>query len=290
MNNLIATWLKQYPGQTTEDYLQVLHEIFQEIALLGLWRSKFFEHAAFYGGTALRILYGLDRFSEDLDFSLLKHSKNFDLESYNQAIKAELRAFGFEVEVKTKEKQTSIKSAFIKANTRQQLISIEAPKNFITALPRDYLITIKMEIDTDPPLDFETESRYLFKPIPFSILTFNQSSLFAGKLHAILCRQWKTRVKGRDFYDFLWYLKQNIQPDLKHLSARLIQSGHLTPGKLLDKKHLQELLLARLDTLDIDQAKKDVRPFLQNPEVLEAWSIDLFKAAVLKLCHVRADT
>src|SRR5258708_11206041 len=102
MHYAIEQMLKKYNCCSQLDYLNSLKEIFQEIALLGLWRAKFYEKAAFYGGTALRILYGLDRFSEDLDFTLLKNTKNFDLSPYNQAIADELSSFGFKVSVETK--------------------------------------------------------------------------------------------------------------------------------------------------------------------------------------------
>src|SRR5579872_4522766 len=127
MHAAIKTMLSKYQCHSEQDYVNALKEIFQEISLLGLWRAKFYEKAAFYGGTALRILYGLDRFSEDLDFSLLKPEKNFDLSRYNQAIKDELNSFGFEVTVETKIKNTdsNIESAFIKAETKKQFILID---------------------------------------------------------------------------------------------------------------------------------------------------------------------
>src|SRR5438309_3791037 len=123
MNPAILSMLDRYKCVTAQDYENALKEIIQEIALLGLWRAKFYEHAAFYGGSALRILYGLDRFSEDLDFTLLRPDKTFSLASYNQAIMDELRSFGFKVEVVTKTKKivSNIESAFIKADSKQQL-------------------------------------------------------------------------------------------------------------------------------------------------------------------------
>jgi len=283
VNKLIESWLQQYPQRTTQDTLRALHEIFQEIALLGLWRAKFYEHAAFYGGTALRVLHGLDRFSEDLDFSLLRIKENFDLSSYNEAIRSELESFGFEVEVKAKEKTTAIQSAFIKANTRQQLIAIGTSHQAFSMLPKDQLITIKMEIDTFPPGNFQTESRYLLKPIPFSVLSFDLPSLFAGKLHALLCRQWKTRVKGRDWYDFLWYVGRNVKPNLLHLQTRLIQSGHFPETETLTLEKLKQKLLERIDQIDWKAAKVDVAPFVLNSSAIEAWSASLFRQAVERL-------
>src|SRR3990167_4879269 len=154
MDQVIFAMLEQYTCVSDDDYENALKQIMQQIALLGLWRAKFYEHAAFYGGSALRILYQLNRFSEDLDFSLLHPHREFSLTPYNHAICEELRAFGFEVEVKTKVKQTEVKT--------------------------------------------------LLQPIPFSVKTYVQPDLFAGKVHALLCRPWKVRVKERDWYDFIW--------------------------------------------------------------------------------------
>ena len=283
MNKLIETWIQQYDCRTSQDTLRALHEIFQEIALLGLWRAKFYEHAAFYGGTALRILYGLNRFSEDLDFSLLKTVKNFNLANYNEAIRSELESFGFEVDIKTKEKTSAIQSAFIKANTRQQLIAIGTPHQTLSLFPKDQLITIKMEVDTLPPLDFETESRYLLQPIPFPVLTFDLPSLFAGKLHALLCRQWKSRVKGRDWYDFLWYVGRKVKPNLTHLKARLVQSGHFPEAETLTLEVLKQKLTERIQQINWEIAKTDVAPFILDSTALDAWSASLFQAALTQL-------
>lgn len=204
MHNAIDVMLKKYHCLTETDYINALKEIFQEIALLGLWRSKFFEYAAFYGGTSLRILFGLDRFSEDIDFTLLHKNKNFDLEKYNQAIKTEINSFGFEVEVskKIKTKQSNIQSAFIKANMIRQLLEIEISPEISKYIHARNSMIIKMEVDTDPPGFFSTESKKLLLPIPFSVLTLKREDLFAGKIHALLCRQWQIRIKGRDWYDF----------------------------------------------------------------------------------------
>ena len=208
MNDSVQSMLEKYKPRSEQDYTNALKEIIQEIALLGLWRSKFYEHAAFYGGSALRILYQLNRFSEDLDFSLLKPDPEFTLAPYNQSICDELNAFGFTVEVKTKEKQvnTSIESAFIKANTKTQLMMIHAPQSLIQQTHGMHQLKIKMEVDTDPPAGFQTEVKTLLQPIPFSVKTYTLPDLFAGKIHALLCRPWKIRVKGRDWYDFIWYI------------------------------------------------------------------------------------
>jgi hypothetical protein len=169
MNEAIARMLARYEARRLEDYVRALREILQEIALLGLWRSKFFEHAAFYGGTALRILYGIDRFSDDLDFSLIRPSSRFDLSRYSTALQTEIQSFGFEVRVVQKEKEvrSAIQSAFLKADTLKQLVVIEAGREVIRELPRGQVLKIKIEVDADPPPGFETETRFLLHPIPF---------------------------------------------------------------------------------------------------------------------------
>ena len=217
MNEAIVRMLDRYQCRRVEDYVRALREILQEVALLGLWRSKFFEKAAFYGGTALRILYGMDRFSEDLDFSLLKPISDFDLSRYLGALEREIRSFGFEVSVTKREKtaESPVQSAFLKADTLKHLLVIETAEEVARQIPRGQVMKIKIEVDTDPPPGFDTENKFLLHPIPFSVRAFVLPDLFAGKMHAVLCRQWKSRVKGRDWYDLVWYAAYHPQLHLK---------------------------------------------------------------------------
>lgn len=285
MSFVIGSMLEKYQCKTQADYERAIHEIIQEIALLGLWRAKFFEHGAFYGGTALRILYGLNRFSEDLDFSLLKSNKLFDLTAYNKAIKIELDSFGFSAEVETKIKnqpENNIRSAFIKANTRQQFLNIHVSNQLIKQVHKEKIIKIKMEVDVEPPLNFHTETKLLLEPIPFSVHTFTLPCLFAGKLHALLCRAWKNRVKGRDWYDLVWYLGKRIKPDLLHLQERLIQTEHWPSDKVLDNSLLKNLLLERIQQINFDQVKEDVLPFVVDPASVALWSKAFFSILVEK--------
>lgn len=219
MHDAIRSMMDRYELQTRDDYINALREILQEIALLGLWRSKFFEHAAFYGGTALRVGYGLNRYSEDLDFSLLKPDDSFSLGTYAKSLQREINSFGFQVDFEQRQKsyQTPIESAFLKTNTYKQLIIIEASEDLLRDLHPLKNLKIKLEVDTDPPGGFKTETRYVLQPFPFSVRIFSLPDLFAGKLHAILCRHWKSRVKGRDWYDLVWYAGkypefQNVSP------------------------------------------------------------------------------
>ncbi len=284
-NNAIETMLARYHCQSRNDYENALKEIIQEIALLGLWRAKFFESAAFYGGTALRILYGLDRFSEDLDFSLLTPDTHFDFNPYNDAIKAELAGFNIDVQVnkKAKTKQSAIKSAFIKANTQEQLINIQLPPALTESIHQKHALRIKMEVDTQPPGDFETEAKPLLQPIPFHVNTFQQPDLFAGKIHALLCRGWQNRVKGRDWYDFVWYVARDIPIRLKHLKARLLQTQACAPEEKITLPWLIERLHHKIDQIDITQAKNEVLPFLKDPDSVAVWSPDFFKQVTAQL-------
>lgn len=289
MHETIKSMLAKYPCQTEQDTLNALKEIFQEIALLGLWRAKFFEHAVFYGGTALRILYGLDRFSEDLDFSLLKPHSHFQFSQYNQAIIQELHSFGFDVTIEKKQKsiETNIESAFIKANTHQQLIAIQTDKSIINRFHHMNTIKIKMEIDTQPPQKFTTEAITLFTPLPFSINTMILPDLFAGKIHAILCRPWQQRVKGRDWYDFIWYISRETPVNLTHLKARLIQSKAWAQKDNLTHQALVELLQTKINNTDFKNAKKDILPFIKNKSTIDLWNAAFFLAACKQLKSTR---
>lgn len=273
MNAAIETMLARYSFASNEDKLRALREILQETALLGLWRGKFFEHAAFYGGTALRVLYGLDRFSEDLDFSLLTPDPGFRLEPYCGFIKDELRAFGFtaEVQAKTKAAGGQVKSAFLKADTLEQLLVIGLESESGPALTK-----IKIEIDTDPPPLFKTEARVLLNPVPFNVKVFAPSSMFAGKMHALLCRGWKTRVKGRDWYDFVWFVGRRTPVNLGHLEQRMRQSGDWVKAGPLTEGDFRELLSRHIAAVNLAQVKEDVVRFLVSPEAVDIWSKDFF--------------
>ncbi len=269
----IVKMLEKYDLSTADKTYEALREILQEIVLLGLARAGFFDYALFYGGTALRILYGLDRFSEDLDFSLLAPDENFDLSVYEDTVIEALRSFGFEVTIQLK------KSG---GNTSQHLLNIEAPADIIKTFGQGRLVKIKFEVDTQPPLDFESEKKTLLVPSPFTVHTMTLPSLFAGKMHAILCRNWTSRPKGRDWYDLVWYISHGYELDIKHLNARLQQNcawqenqGMTIPAGL-DENYILELLRVRIDDLDIAAAKRDVEVFISDKRVLDIWSRDFY--------------
>lgn len=278
MNQVLQDRLAEYTFRTLDDYDRALKEIIQEICLLGLWRAKFFEQAAFYGGTALRLLYGLDRFSEDIDFSLLEVNKSFQLSRYFSAVENELLSFGFEVDITGKGKSTSsaIESAFIKANTRIHYLKVGIPPRLVEKVPSNRLLKVKFEIDNDPPPGFKTETKYLLWPISFSVRAFSPSDLFAGKVHALLYRRWQHRVKGRDWYDLVWFVRKCIPLSLRHLSFRMHQSGDLPEDVFLEKEEFRQCLIESIQQLDIEQARTDVTPFLDDRATLDVWSKDFF--------------
>ncbi len=282
MNAAIENMLSEYKLETRDDYLQALREILQSIALLALWRAKFFESAAFYGGTALRVLYNLDRFSEDMDFSLLSPNSSFNLAKYDKAILKELMAYGFDVEFKSKSKlkDSADKSAFLKANTIESLLAIDVGAGIVAQFPKSQLIKIKIEIDTNPPPGFDTEMQPVFQPIPFQIKTYTLPDLFAGKMHAALYRRWKANVKGRDWYDLVWYIGRHPELRLSHLEQRMRQSTDWIGSDPLTPEKFFELYHSRVDDLDIGQARKDVEVFLTDPRATDVWSQDFFRKII----------
>ncbi|KAA8479974.1 nucleotidyltransferase AbiEii toxin of type IV toxin-antitoxin system [Arcticibacter tournemirensis] len=273
---MIKEWLDSYQPSNKEEALQALREIMQEIALAGLCRAGFFEKAAFYGGTALRIFYGLNRFSEDLDFSLLEANPDFSLDKYLRSILAEFDSLGMHVSVKEKQKtnQNNIESAFLKSETiwRELVLEGVIPQS---GLEQKANIKIKLEVDTMPPPGFETEEKLLLKPFSFYVKCFTISDLFAGKMHALLFRKWKDNVKGRDWYDMEWYIKKGIPLNLKHFALRAKDSGD-RKDELITSAEFQDLLHAKIDSVDLNRIKADISRFIPDPKVLEIWTPQYF--------------
>jgi hypothetical protein len=288
MQEAVLRMFDRYAVNSADEGIRALREIIQECALLGLWRTKFFEHAAFYGGTALRILHGMERFSEDLDFTLLKPEPTFTIERYTDALQKELVALGFDVHVDLRQKAISspVESAFLKANTRSHLLQIGIPTGTAIHIPVNQTIRIKLEIDRDPPPDFVTESRYLLLPVPFAVRVCALPDLFAGKVHALLFRRWKNRVKGRDWYDFVWFITYHPELHLGHLEGRMRQTGHWHSREALSQEAFVGLLRQAIDRLDVPQAQQEVRPFLRHPEGVDVWSSEFFRQLVDRVRYV----
>lgn len=280
---MIQEWLNEYKPSTQEEAYSAIREIMQEIALAGLQRSGFFEKAAFYGGTALRIFYGLDRYSEDLDFSLLTRDKEFALEIYFDAIVSEFRALGMAVVIseKKKERKTSIDSAFLKSETVWKELVLESiiPESGIKVLPS---IKIKIEVDTLPPLGFSTEEKLLIRPFSFYVKCFTLPSLFAGKMHALLFRKWQKRVKGRDWYDLEWYIKKGVALDLNHFLVRA-QDTEDWKEKNISREQVLELLRIKIENLDFKYVRDDVVRFIHDESKLAIWNSNYFLDLIEKM-------
>ncbi len=277
---IIQQMINKYDPITLEDKKHAIKEVLQEVVLAGLSKTDFFTHAAFYGGTALRIFYGMDRFSEDLDFSLLVADDTFDINKYFKPISDIVKSLGlnFEVSKKDKANGSNIDSAFIKGNTRETLITIYPDSADSNRIIHNEKIIIKFEVDVNPPMYADTELKFRLLPFPYQVRVYDQKSLFAGKIHAVIARSWKNRVKGRDLYDFIYYLSLDTKVNLKHLEARLKQTKIIEKDVKLTRELLIELLQNRFDHIDYEIAKSDIKPFIKNQNNLDIWSSDFFKS------------
>ena len=266
--NVFDEMLAAYECKTVEDKLNAIREVMQQVALSGLAKGGFFDKAAFYGGTCLRIFHGLKRFSEDMDFSLLESTPDFDFRPYFDCIEEEFAAVGQKVSItlKKKTKVTPIQSAFLKSDTALFNLSLE----------RGRVINIKLEVDTTPPLDFATEDKLLLLPRSFYVRCFSLPCLFAGKMHALLFRSWKNRVKGRDWYDFEWYVRKGIALDFRHFCRRAYQFASV-PENSLTMENFQQRLLDKIRQIRFSSAIDDVRPFIREQDSLQMWSSDYFE-------------
>ncbi|OQP42026.1 hypothetical protein A4H97_34160 [Niastella yeongjuensis] len=286
---MIREWMEEYKPKNKAEAQQALREIMQEIALAGLQRSKFFEVAAFYGGTALRIFHGLDRFSEDLYFSLLEVNSEFSLQPYLDGMAREFIALGIEVSVTKKEKtkQSNVDSAFLKSDTAWQEITLKAiiPQEKIDKI--NPAIKIKLEVDKKPPPGFQTEENLLVKPFSFYTKCYQLPDLFAGKMHALLFRKWGNRVKGRDWYDMEWYIIKRIPLHLEHLAVRAKDSGNWH-SDTMKKEDFFTLLIEKISSVSMKQVKEDVLPFIKDYTKLDIWSPKYF-TDIAKLIYFKGD-
>lgn len=277
--NIVEQMLSKYDIISKEDIRNAMRETFQEIALLGLYSGGFFEKATFYGGTCLRIFYNLPRFSEDLDFSLLQKNENFNIENYFRHIIDEFEALGIQITTKKikKNENSEVDTAFLNIDMNQ----FKNTQNIKS-------IKIKMDVDKNPPLYFQTEAKTLLMPKSFNIQTMTLPNLYASKMHAFLFRGWKERVKGRDWFDFEWYVKNNVPLNLEHLYHRMKHCGNIS-SEYITQNEVKELILARIESLDIQRAIDDIRMFIKNPKELEIWDKDYFKFLASKISYQHND-
>lgn len=277
MNNVLKIMLDKYEVRNSIDETNAIKEIIQEIVLCGLSRAGFFDEAAFYGGTALRIFYGLNRFSEDLDFALLAPNSAFDLSKYFSYVEKEVQAYGLNLTVSEKEKtkNSNIMSAFLKGDTKEHILIFFPNENMknTTSLKN---IKIKFEVDINPPLGAKYDLKYRLLPAPHQVRIYDESSLFAGKIHAILCRNWSYRTKGRDLYDYIFYLSRNAKVNLQLLKEKLIDSNVLKKDDDFDIDILKELLINKFEKINYTDAKEDVITFIEDKESLNLWCKEFF--------------
>lgn len=277
---IIQQMINKYNPKTIEDKKHAIKEVLQEVVLAGLSKTDFFYHAAFYGGTALRIFYGMDRFSEDLDFSLRVTDDAFDMSKYFKPISDVLNSLGLNFEVSKKDKalNSNIDSAFIKGNTKETLITIYPSSSDSNLIIHNEKIIIKFEVDVNPPLYANSEIKFRLLPFPYQVRVYDESSLFAGKIHAVIARSWKNRIKGRDLYDYVYYLSLETKVNLKHLESRLKQTITIDENIKLTRDVLIDILEKRFNQIDYDIAKSDVKPFIKDQSSLDLWSREFFNS------------
>ena len=274
----IKELIDQHHPSTLEETKSALREVLQGLVLAGLSRGGFFSKASFYGGTALRIFYGLNRYSEDLDFTLKKQDDSFSLEPYLGHITELASSYGIALEtsIKKKKNPTPIESAFAKANTYSTFLNLKLSDEFASLLHKDETIKVKFEVDCAPSLGFDSEVRWIDDPEFASVSVLDEPSLFAGKLHAVLCRNYKNNVKGRDYYDFLFYMKKKVSPNLAYLRNKLIETGKIKEGEEFNIDVLKKMLTERFETVDFAKAKEDAKKFLYSNESLDYFTKELF--------------
>jgi predicted nucleotidyltransferase component of viral defense system len=271
MDDIFNQMLSSYEINTDTDKRNATFEVMQQIILAGLQQGGFFDKAAFYGGTCLRIFHGLQRFSEDMDFSLVRKDEKFNIEDYFEPIIKVFESIGRNVVITKKDKRTfgRVESAFLKDNTQLYDVAFQTEKS----------IKIKIEVDTNPPLMFDTEQKLLMKPYSFMTRCFTIPDLYAGKMHALVFRNWKTRVKGRDWYDFEWYVRNDVPLDFLHLQERIREFS----GEEMSREKFMQLLNERLATADMKSVLEDVTRFVRNPNELKIWSNDYFLELAKKI-------
>ena len=285
MNNILQKMLEKYEINNEQDEINAMKEIIQEIVLSGLSRGRFFDEAAFYDGTALRIFYGLDRFSEDLDFALIKPNTNFDLSKYFTFIENEVKSYGLNLVVNKKEKgkDSNITSAFLKGDTMEHVLLFFTDNNHQTNNKVLKDIKIKFVVDINPPAGANYELKYQLLPSPYQIRLYDLPSLFAGKIHAILCRKWNLRTKGRDLYDYVFFLSLNTKVNIDLVKNKLIESKYIKESDSFNIDILRELLKEKFKEINYDNAREDVKPFIKNISSLDLWSKEFFISITDKL-------
>lgn len=277
--------LGKYNPKNNEERENAAKEIIQEIALAGLSRGGFFEKAAFYGGTCLRIFYGLNRFSEDLDFALLEKDPDFRLSDYFPSLEKEFASYGIEIRAEEKKKafDSDVQSAFLKGNTLALMMTFFPKSEDARKIIPNQKMKIKFEVDTDNPKGGRTETKFRLLPAPYQVRVFGESTLFAGKIHAIICRNYKNHVKGRDYYDYLFYIGKGSAFNLEYLENKLKNTEAIAQNEKLTLGKVKEMLKARFEIVDFESAKEDVSNFINDKSGLSLWKKELFLVTLNEL-------
>ena len=278
MLSTIEELINSYNPKNPNEMKLALREVVQSIVLIGLSRANFFAKASFYGGTALRIFYGLNRFSEDLDFTLNEVNESFTLKPYIKSIKEVALSYGFNinVEIKSKKINTPIESAFAKLNTYMTFISAKLDGKLTKHIHKDELIKVKFGVDCNPSISFNIENKWITYPEIASINVLDLESLFAGKIHAILCRNYKNNVKGRDFYDFIFFINKGVKPNMVYLKDKLVASKVIKEDDDFSMDVLKKLLLNRFNQVDFSKIEQDAKNFTIHSEDLSLYCKELF--------------
>ena len=269
----IEEMLSGYSLENEDQYKQAFKEIMQEVVLCGLARSGFFDVASFTGGTALRILHGIKRFSEDLDFSLLSPNNDFFFEKYLPYVKRELNANGFDIELGKVNEKSAVKSAFIKADTYKLILNFLSMDPEVFQVSKTEKVRVKLEIDTNPPAGAQYEEITKMLPSPYIVRCLERPSMFALKCHALMCRKY---IKGRDYYDYLWFINQGTKINYELLNNAFYQ----TEGEILSRDDIKDHLRSTFHNADIDEVKDDVRRFLEKPDEIEGWKTEAFENTI----------
>ena len=270
---IIQERLNSYQCGSQQEEENALREITQEVALAALSRCDFFKKAAFGGGTCLRIFYSLSRFSEDIDFVLKTPDLNFQLEPYLKPLAFEFNTYGYRMEVIDRSKvDNAVKKCFLKDDSLGKVLTLRHLKG-VTNLRK---IKIKIEVDANPPLGSGFENKFIDFPFPFAATVQDLSSLFAGKSHALLCRVYN---KGRDWYDFVWYISRKVPINLTLLSNALNQIGPWKGLELaVDMEWYYEEMKKKIISIDWEKTKEELSRFLKPGALntLDVWGREFF--------------
>lgn len=290
MKLALEKMIKKYNPSDLEEGKDAMREIVQRVILLSLSNRDFFKIVSFCGDTSLRLLHGLPRVSKNLTFSLMRRDKEFDFAPYEEEILLTLKSFGLHAESKQLRGEAENRSTFLKTHTLKYLLDIEVPEYLSELVDVSKIIKIIIEIDIDSPTLFQTEKRVLTLPKAFMLTSFDLPTLFASKMHAILCRSWKEQPNGRDWYDMNWYIKNEAKLNFAHLNKRVLQAPlgiekkiAKLGGKELSRNEFIDLLRERISKLDIAKIKDDAHLSVRDKKETAVWSKDFFTVLIYRI-------